>query len=62
MKIYCVRMDKTFSKYEEARVSWAADCLPVCPYCKESPWHPEFEKYHKDLEMNKSSNFNKIVE
>jgi len=49
MKIYCERTKRNFTNYEYTGVCFSADSLEICPYCRESPWHPKFFETHKKI-------------
>lgn len=43
---------RTFNKLRNMPVSWSGDTLPICPYCQSSPYDPNWEVHHYQIEVN----------
>lgn len=48
MLIMCKVANREFSRFEEQGVIWSSDTLPVCPFCRKSPYERDFQDTHTD--------------
>lgn len=51
MRTLCKYSGKEFTEYDYAPVGWSSDRLPVCPYCRETPYAgKKFDEDHENVE------------
>jgi len=54
--ILCKKTNKTFYDFKQNTVYWSDDKLPVCPYCKVSPFDGGYYKAnHETVRLNEGA-------
>ena len=45
--MFCKTKQKHFEQYDYISVAWSGDKLPICPYCKQTPYDTDYDDFHE---------------